>query len=487
MVKKILKILGGLIGLVVVLIVAASIAIILIVNKQLVEDQMKKALNRHVQIQDIKVGIFSIVSGIEVKGVTISNFKTGTQLEALKGKPVPARDVFVSMESLRLKLKFLPLLDKRFELNELVLHTPTVNVARGKNGNFNFDDLLQPKKLTKEEREELEKEKKKEEEEKAKEPQKPLTADDIPVAISIGEVGLKNGTINYYDAKFGQRFQVYKLTALVSDIAIDPKDLQKKDNARVEFYSGIRTVGPMKSGSVESFDITFDISGNVKPFDLKTRKLDPEISLHVGSPDGQFTGLQIFNAVAGDKVLGKYIGDALSFLKGKQSWKGSKLAYVNVWYKAGVAKISDGNLKLTETWLLFDGMIKTATKAMDVNLEFEMQKSRHNAIRVGIRRQIESGLKQMGAKKYANPEKITDVAMKPLLNKNGRVYLKFKIAGTTSKPEATLTFPALGSIGDIIKQVAGDVVLEAGKEAGKKAAEDGAKQLIKKAPKIKLW
>ena len=139
MVKKILKILGGLVGFIVVLVIAASIAIILLVNKQLVEDQMKKALNRHVQIQDIKVGIFSIVSGIEVKGVTISNFKTEKQLADLKGKPVPAGDVFVSMESLRLKLKFLPLLDKKFELNELVLYTPKVNVSRNKNGVFNFD------------------------------------------------------------------------------------------------------------------------------------------------------------------------------------------------------------------------------------------------------------------------------------------------------------------------------------------------------------
>lgn len=483
MIKKVLKILGGLIGGVIVLLIAASIAIILIVDKQLVEDQMKKALNRHVQIQDVKVGIFSIVSGIEVKGVTISNYKTEKQLEVLKGKPVPAGDVFVGMESLRLRLKFMPLLKKQFVLNELVLYTPKVNVIRNKNGALNFDDLTRPKKLTKEEREELEKEKA----EEAKNPSKPLTADDIPVAVNIGEVGLKNGTINYYDARYDQRFQVYNLTATVSDIKIDPNDLKNRDNAKVKFYTGIKTVGPMKTGTVKSFDIVFDVTGTVKPFDLKTRKLDPEVSLHAGSPDGQFTGLQIFNAVAGNKILGKYIGDALDFLKGKQSWKGSKLAYVDIWYKGNVVKISDGNLKLTETWLLFDGAMNIATKAMDVNLELELQKSRHNAVRVGIRRQIESGLKQLGAKKYADPEKLTDVAMKPLLNKNGRVYMKFRIDGTVSKPDATLTFPALGSIGDIIKQVAGDVILEAGKEAGKKAAEDGAKQLIKKVPKIKLF
>ncbi|OHD63252.1 MAG: hypothetical protein A2176_11750 [Spirochaetes bacterium RBG_13_51_14] len=470
MVKKIIKILGGLLAVVILIVIAASVAIIFFVNKGLVEDQMKKALNRHVQIQDISVSIFSIISGIEVKKVTISNFKTEKQLEALKGKPVAANDVFVRMESLRLKLKFLPLLKKRFELRELVLYTPMINVAKNKKGYFNFDDLTRPKKKTAEEQ--------------AEEPAKSLTADDIPVAVSVGEVGIKNGTINYYDGKFDQRFQVYKLTAVVYSIAIDPKNLENKDNAKVKIFMGVRTVGPIKTGSVESFDITFDITGNVKPFDIKTRKLDPEVSVHAGSPEGMITGLQIFNSIAANNILSKYIGDALSFLKGKQSWKGSKLAYVDLWYKAGRATLSNGNLKLQECRLLFDGVYSTISRDMDVNLELELLKSRNNAIKVGIRRQIESGLKRLGAKKYVDADKIAETAMKPLLNKNGMIYMKFKVAGPTSKPDVQLTFPQLGSLDDIIKQVAGDVLIEGGKEAIKKGVEEGGKELIKRLPKL---
>ncbi len=476
MLKMIAKIVGGFVGIIVLLVVIASAAIIFIVNKGLVEDQMKKALNRHVQIQDVKVGIFSVLSGIEVKGVAISNFKTEKQLEALKGKPVAANDLFVGMESLRLKLKFLPLLKRNFELKEMVLYSPRVNIARSKAGQFNFADLTRPKKLTAEEREELAK--------KDAEPSKPLTADDLPVAVNIGEVGIRNGTINYYDGKFDQRFQVYKLTAVVSRIAVDPKNLAGKNNARIKLFMGVKTVGPIKTGSVQSFDITFDVTGNAKPFDLKTRRLDPEISLHAGSPDGQITGLQIFNTIAGNDVLKKYIGDQLSFLKGKQSWKGSKLAYVDLWYKAGVAKLSNGNLKLKECRLLFDGMTNTQTGGLDVNLELELLKSRNDAIRVGIRKQVESGLKKLGATKYAKADKIAETAMKPLLNENGMVYMKFKVAGTTGKPETKLTHPQLGSLDSLIKEVAGDVVKEAAKDAGKKLIEDGGKKLMKKLPKL---
>lgn len=482
MIKTILKVLGGIVAFILVLIIAASVAIMFIVNKGMIEDQMKKALNRHVKIENISVGIFSIVSGIEVNKVTISNFKTAQQLEALKDKPVPAGDVFVSTESLRLKLKFLPLLKKQFELKELVLYTPTVNVSRSKAGVFNFDDLTRPKKLTREEQAELEKEKA----EEAKEPKKPFTADDIPVAISIGKVGFKDGTVNYYDGTLNQKFQIYKLTAMLSGITIDPKNLETKDSAKLTIYMGVKNVGPVRSGSVNTFDVTFDVSGTVKPFDLKTRRLDPEVSVHAGSPEGMISGLQIFNSIAGNNVLSKYIGNQLDFLKGKQSWEGSKMAYVDVWYKAGVAKLTNGNLKLKECRLLFDGAFNTNTKGLNVNLELELLESRNNAIKVGIRKQVESGLKQLGAKKYVDPNKIAETAMKPLLNKNGMVYMKFKVTGTTAKPNAALAHPALGSIGDIIKQVAGNVLLEAGKEAAGKAIKDGAKSLVKGLPKIKL-
>jgi hypothetical protein len=480
MLKKLLKIFGGLVAGIILLIIVASVAVILFVNKGLVEDQMKKALNRHVQIEKISVGIFSIVSGIEVNNVKISNFKSESELKALKGKPVPLNDIFVSMESMRLKLSFLPLLKKQFALKELVMYGPVVNVTKTKDGVFNFDDLTRPKKLTKEEQAELVKKKKQE----AKEPKKPLTADDLPVSVTVGEVGMKNGTVNYHDGKHDQKFQAYKITALAHDIQIDPKDLNKKDNVKIKIYMGVKTVGPMKTESVKTFDITIDATGNVKPFDLKTRKLDPEATLHVGSPDGEITGLQIFNVIAGNNVLIKYIGDQLSFLKGKQEWKGSKMAYVDVWYKAGLAKLSNGNINLKEARLLFGGTYNTNTKGVDSDLDLELSEKRHNAIKVGIRKQVESGLKRLGVKKYTNPDKIADAAIKPLVNNKGRIYMKFKVTGTTDKPDAKLVHPQLGSLDDIIKQIAGDVIMESGKEAGKKVIQKEGKKLIKKLPKL---
>jgi hypothetical protein len=483
MVKKLVKIFGGVIAAVVLLVVIASVALIFIINKQMVEDRMEKALSRQVHIEKISVGLFSIVSGIEVKNVAVSNFKTEKQLAMLKGKPVSPNDVFASMKSLRLMFRIMPLIKKKLELTELVMYAPVVNAVKSKAGTFNFDDLLQTKKPTPEETAAHEKEKAG----KKGGPEKPFTADDLPVSVSVGEVGVKDGIVNYYDGRLDQRFRVYKLTALAYDIRIDPKNLAHDDNVKLRLSMSVQSVGPVKTGGVKSFDISFDASGNARPFDLKTRRLDPEVWIHAGSPEGWFTGLQIFNAIAAHPVINKYIGDQFSFLKGKQEWKGSKTVRLDIWYKHGLVKLSDGNLNVSDASLLFGGSVNTSTETVDADIELELSESRNNAVRTGVRKQVESGLKRLGVKKYANPEKIVDAAMKPLLNKRGMIYMKYNVTGTTSRPDVRLVFPALGSLDSVIKQAVGSAAVEAGKEAGKKAIQKEGKKLIKKLPKIKLF
>ena len=209
-------------------------------TKHLSRLRCPKALNRQVYIEKIDVSIFSIVSGIEINNVAISNFKTPQQLEVLAGKPVASNDVFTGMEALRFKVRFLPLLHKQVDLKELVLYSPIINLARSKQGVLNCDDLIKSKKQHPADEADLEKKKDAE----AKKQGKPLTADDIPVAISVGEIGIKNGTINYYDGEFDQRIQIYKLTTLAYDIDIDPKNLENKDEIKLKMAMGLKTVGP---------------------------------------------------------------------------------------------------------------------------------------------------------------------------------------------------------------------------------------------------
>ena len=467
MLKKLLIAVGAVIAGIVVLVIVAGVIVYITVDKAFVSAQMTKVLNRQVSIEKVDANIFAALSGIEVQKVAVSNFKTPQELEALQGKPVPVGDIFADVETLRVKVKFWPLLKRQVELKELILYSPVINLSRNKQGVLNIDDLIKPKKQPTDKKEP-----------QTKEPAKPFTADDIPVAVAVGVMGIKNGTINYYDGEYDQKFQIYKLTTFASDIGIDPKELEKKDEIKLELGMGIKTVGAMKTGSVQSFDLTINAAGKVIPFDVKTRQFEPEVVLHVAVPDGRITGLQIFNAVAAMPVLGDYLGQHISFLKGKPEWKGSKETGVDVRYKAPRLDMASGKLDLKEAKLRFDGSMNVDTKAIDLNLEMLMNKEINDSLASALAQKIGGNLKNPDIKKYADPDTLARLAMQPLLNKDGVIDLQVKVEGSVKKADVKLVKPQLGSLSNIGKISVGGITVEAGKDAVKKFLNEDQQKVL---------
>ncbi len=466
--KKAVKWLGIIIGVIFVLIVTAGILIMLIVDKEMIAGQMEKALNRHVVIGDVSAGLFSALSGIEVRDVKISNFKTPEELKALQGKPVAANDLFVGLTSFTFKVELLPLLSRRFVLKQLVLYEPVINIVKGRDGGFNFDDLTRPKKLTAEEKAEEAKRLA----EAAKEPAKPLTADDIPVDITVGKVGIEKGVVTFIDRGLDQSFQVYNLTALAHSIDIAPKNLEKQNSVGLRIEMGVKTTGPVKSGTVKSFDIGFSVNGTVKPFDAKTRRLDPSLTAKVGMPYGQMTGLQIFEKMMSVEALTKYSGK-FDFLKKEITWRN---AFVTVAYGGGTVKLSDGKIRTDDYMLNFAGMVGMNNKAVGLNLDMTLAEKHQSSVRKGIEKNAGRLIKGRAAD-YVKAEKVADVAMKRLVNSEGKVYLKFDVSGTMSNPVARLTHPKLPALSDLVSDAAGglkDVAKDKAKAAAQKAAEKGA-------------
>lgn len=463
--KRIFKWIGIIIGAIVALIIIASIVIMLIVDEKMIASQMESALNRHITIKKLSVGIFAIASGIEVNEVKISNYKTKQELAALKDKPVPDKDLFVGLKAFNFKIQFLPLLKGKLVLKELVLYEPVINVIKNKNGVFNFDDLTKPAPGAKKE------EKKEEKKEKPKEPSKPFTADDIPVEINVGKVGIEKGQANYSDEGLGQNFKVYNLTVLIHSIEIDPKDLQNKDSVGINIGMGVKTFGDLKSGSVKSFDIGFDIKGQMIPFDKKTRVLNPEISLKMGLPYGTMTGLQIFEKMKSIEQLAKYCGK-LDFLKKEIKWKN---AYVNVWYKNGLVKLQEGKIATDDYALTYSGQTNINTKAVDLDMDMLLEDKHGKTIRSGIESNVKKVVTGKTAK-YIKPETITDSAMKSITNKDGKVFLKYEVTGKMDDPKIKLVSPKLPSLKDLLKDSAGDA-----KEVVKEKAKEEAKEAVDKA------
>lgn len=476
MLKKLLIAFCSVIAFIAVLIIVAGIIVSSKVNKDFVSSKMSAALSRQVTIEKMDVSIFSVLSGIELKKVAVSNFKTINDLKNLQGKPIAPGDVFADIESLKFRVKLLPLLKKQVELKELVMYGPVVNLSKNKQGKLNIDDLLKSKKQPVDIQQKE---------------QEPLSADNIPVAIAVGEIGMKDGTINYYDMETDQRFQIYKLTTIAHDIKIDPANLEKKNEIKINFGMGIKTVGEMKTGSVKSFDVTIDVTGKMIPFDIKTRLLNPEAIVHVAVPDGEITGLQIFNSIASIPILGDYLGEYISFLKDRQQWKNSREAGMDLHYKADRLDITNGKLNLKEAGLTFDGSTNIKTKAVDMNMGVVLKKDINNAVKTSLAARIDSLIKSPEIKKYVDSQKLAEGATQPLLNKDGQIDLKIKVNGTMQKPDVKLTKPQMSLLGDVIKSAAGNAAVEAGKGAAKETAKkilngnnknilDGVGELFKK-------
>ncbi|MBN2401283.1 MAG: AsmA family protein [Spirochaetes bacterium] len=462
MIKKILKWFGIVVGIIIVLIIVAGVVLMLIIDEKMIASQMENFLNRHVTIQRISIGVFAVASGIEVRDVRISNYKTKKELTLLKDKPVTEKDLFVGLKAFNFKIKIIKLFSGQVVLDELVLYEPVINVVKNKNGAYNFDDLIKPGAA----------EKKEEKKETPKTgPSKPFTADDLPIEISVGKIGLEKGRMKYVDESLGQTFQVYNLTTLIHSIKIDPKDLMKKDSVGLAVEMGVKTIGELKTGSVKSFDIGFDIKGTAIPFDKKTRIANPEIDLKMGLPYGSLTGLQIFEKLKEVEQLAKYTGK-LEFLKKEIKWKN---AYVNVWYKNNLVKLKEGKIPTDDYELTYAGQTNLSTKAVDMDMDMLLADKHEKPIRSGIEKNVKKAIPAKAAK-YVKSEKVTDIAMKSLMNKDGKIQLTFKVTGKLNDPKTKLVSPKLSSISDVIKDSSADI-----KDAVKEQAKEKVKEEVKEA------
>ena len=115
-----------------VLIAVTVIALVLVVRFTLTDDrirtmvipQAEKALGRTVMIGDIDVSVF--------KGITIKDFTV---------KEEDGQNTFIGAGAFVLRYDLMPLLQKKFVVNELILQNPSINIHRSSDGKFNFDSL----------------------------------------------------------------------------------------------------------------------------------------------------------------------------------------------------------------------------------------------------------------------------------------------------------------------------------------------------------
>lgn len=184
--KKIVKIVAILLGVVIVAVFAVLIAAKIIITpervRQTVVPMAEKQLKRPVSIGNIDVHLFS--------GIEINDFLVKTK---------DGRDTFISANALVLRYRFLPLLRLQVILDEARLEGPNIRIIRFQNGQFNFSDLLERKPA---------------EQPPPKQEPSPQTGGGPPISFVIDELRISGGEVLFTDQSLGPPVHEYHLTDL---------------------------------------------------------------------------------------------------------------------------------------------------------------------------------------------------------------------------------------------------------------------------------
>ncbi|MDD2335636.1 MAG: AsmA family protein [Geobacteraceae bacterium] len=164
--RKLTIIFAVVVGILVMLSGGALLLVKILVTPEMLRKsvlpRVEKVVHRRIEMVDAKIGLFS---GIALKGLKISE-RDGT-------------GQFVSFAEARLHYQLLPLLSRRVVVDEIVLDTPDIHIARNLDGSFNFSDLL-----------------KKEQPEAS-----PAQEEKTPFTFAVSKIEVTDGQVLYEDRK----------------------------------------------------------------------------------------------------------------------------------------------------------------------------------------------------------------------------------------------------------------------------------------------
>jgi uncharacterized protein involved in outer membrane biogenesis len=172
--KKTLMIAGGLVGLFLIAVIIAALRFDINSYKSKIETAVSEATGLDVTING-GMGLAFFPFGISAKNVHVTN----------KGNEI------LSLESLKLGVKLMPLLKKQLEVTDCVLVKPSFTIVKDADGKFNFEHI--------------------EEESTKVQPGK---------AFSLNDLKLSKGAIVYLNKKIGVKAELKEISLAVRDILL---------------------------------------------------------------------------------------------------------------------------------------------------------------------------------------------------------------------------------------------------------------------------
>ena len=176
---KLLKIIGVVVLLIVVLVIVAPFIVDPNDYREQIQSAVKDKTGRDLSINgDMSLSVFPWI-GVGIKDVSLGNAKGF--------KP----NQFAEIQEASVKVKLLPLLSKQVEVSTIVLNGLTLNLAKNKQGQSNWDDMAQPSDV-----------------EKPQDNQESDASSAAIGAIAIGGVRIVDANITWDDASKGETYHL---------------------------------------------------------------------------------------------------------------------------------------------------------------------------------------------------------------------------------------------------------------------------------------
>ncbi|MDT8441431.1 MAG: AsmA family protein [Desulfuromonadales bacterium] len=205
--RKLWKVLIGLLALALLLVIALVVIVNVLITpervKQAVLPVAEEALQRRVEIGLIEISLFS-----------------GIALHDLKVFEKEGEELFVGADLVRLQYQLLPLLAMQVVIDEVRLERPEIRVVRLADGRFNFSDLLEPPAP----RQPQSPSAPKSPSEPASVPPEPPSAESASLSLLVSQVRLEDGRLLFLDYAVNDRapyrYEITRLRAAADGITL---------------------------------------------------------------------------------------------------------------------------------------------------------------------------------------------------------------------------------------------------------------------------
>jgi AsmA protein len=247
MMGKLLKVITGVVLLIVVLVIVAPLIVDPNDYREQIQSAVKDKTGRDLSINgDMSLSVFPWI-GVGIKDVSLGNAKGF--------KP----NHFAEIQEASVKVKLLPLLSKQVEVSTIVLNGLTLNLAKNKQGQSNWDDMAQPSN----------------EVEKSQDIQESNSSSAAVGAIAIGGVQIVDANVTWDDASKGETYHLtnFDLTTdalslgspMGVELAFTVDSKKPKATVRMKLAGGLVINTDLNKFDFQDLTIAIDAAGDPIP------------------------------------------------------------------------------------------------------------------------------------------------------------------------------------------------------------------------------